>query len=289
MKILTPVVNNPIFIEIQYKLFKKYIKGGDFEFIVFNDARTYPDYTNNGDLSLKNKIYETCINLGIKCINIDNNYQEGILDNQGSIRTGITMNIMLNYQKQNPDKYLIVDSDMFLIDYMDINKYDKYKCAFVLQIRQNNYRYMWNGLVYMDSNLIKDDINLLDWGMLNFTDTGGKTNEWLEKQILIDNIYVPTDLELRYNKEINYNKKSLYYIKHLWSLSWNETELPENLKDKTDLINFLINDTRNIDNKFHCEIYDNIFLHYRSGSNWTGLGLNFHNDNSLKLKKLLVD
>lgn len=159
---------------------------------------------------------------------------------------------MLNYQKENPDKYLIVDSDMFLIDYMNINKYDKYKCAFVLQIRQNNYQYMWNGLVYMDSNLIKDDINLLDWGMLNFTDTGGKTNEWLEKQILNDNIYVPTDLELRYNKEINYNKKSLYYIKHLWSLTWNETELPENLKDKTDLINFLINDTRNKDNKFHC-------------------------------------
>ena len=71
MKIITCVVNNPIFIEIQYKLLKKYIKGGDFEFIVFNDAKGFPDYTNSGDATIKRQIQEMCNNLGVKCINID--------------------------------------------------------------------------------------------------------------------------------------------------------------------------------------------------------------------------
>ena len=95
-----------------------------------------------------------CNNLGVKCINIDNDYQQFNAKEAHSPRCAISMNIMLNYQKENPDKYLILDSDLFLISEMNINKYDGYKCAFVLQTRENNYRYMWNGLVYMDMNLI---------------------------------------------------------------------------------------------------------------------------------------
>jgi hypothetical protein len=290
MKVITCVVNNPIFIEIQYKLLKKYLKGGDFEFIVFNDAKEFPDYTNDGDVTIRKQIQEICKNLGIKCINLENNYQQEHSKNSNiaSTRTGIGMNVMLNYQKENPDKYLILDSDMFLIDYMDINKYDGYKCAFVLQSRENNYRYMWNGLVYMDMNLIKDDINDLDWGLTPFTDTGGKTRDWLERQFKNEDIYVPTGEELRYKKDINYNSKSLYFIKHLWSMSWNESEIPENLKEQKELISFMKNDIRNKNNNFYCEIYDNIFLHYRNGGNWVGEGLNFHNNHSSNLKKVLL-
>ncbi len=290
MKVITCVVNNPNFIEIQYKLLKKYLRGGDFEFIVFNDAKEFPDYTNDGDVTIRKQIQETCKNLGIKCINLENNYQQEHSKNSNiaSTRTGIGMNIMLNYQKENPDKYLILDSDMFLIDYMDVNKYDGYKCAFVLQSRENNYRYMWNGLVYMDMNLIKDDINDLDWGLTPFTDTGGKTRDWLERQFKNEDIYVPTGEELRYKKDINYNSKSLYFIKHLWSMSWNESEIPENLKEQKELISFMKNDMRNKNNNFYCEIYDNIFLHYRNGGNWVGEGLNFHNNHSSNLKKILL-
>ena len=55
MKIVTAVVNNVDFIEIQYHSLKKYFKG-DWEFIVFNDAKEFPDFTNGGDISIKNKI-----------------------------------------------------------------------------------------------------------------------------------------------------------------------------------------------------------------------------------------
>ena len=38
VKVVTAVVNNPVFIELQHHTLKKYFKGGDYEFIVFNDA-----------------------------------------------------------------------------------------------------------------------------------------------------------------------------------------------------------------------------------------------------------
>ena len=62
MKVLTAVVNNPIFIEIQYYTLKKYMKC-DYEFIVFNDAKGFPDFTNGGDVSVKNIIQKVCSSL----------------------------------------------------------------------------------------------------------------------------------------------------------------------------------------------------------------------------------
>ena len=69
MKVITCVVNNPIFIEIQYKTLKKYLKN-DYEYIVFNDAKPYPDLTNGDDANIRKEIEELCKKLDIKCINI---------------------------------------------------------------------------------------------------------------------------------------------------------------------------------------------------------------------------
>jgi hypothetical protein len=68
MKIITAVVNNIDFIIIQYHTLKKYFKG-NYEFIVFNDAKSYPDSTNFGYVSIKEKIELICTELNIKCIN----------------------------------------------------------------------------------------------------------------------------------------------------------------------------------------------------------------------------
>ena len=51
MKIVTSVVNNPTFIEIQYYTLQKYFKG-EYEFIVFNDAKDFPDFTNGNDITI---------------------------------------------------------------------------------------------------------------------------------------------------------------------------------------------------------------------------------------------
>ena len=123
MKIITAVVNNPTFIEIQYFTLKKYFKG-EYEYIVFNDAKDFPDFTNGNDITIKKQIEDMCAKLNITCINIPNNHHKRQLD--FGKRCADSMNYILQYQKNNPDKYLLLDSDMFLVDYFDINKYSNY-------------------------------------------------------------------------------------------------------------------------------------------------------------------
>jgi len=282
MKIITSVVNNPIFIEIQYYTLKKYFQG-EYEFIVFNDAKDFPDFTNYNDVTMKQQIQYICNKLNIKCINIPNKHH--IKKTNAALRCADSMNYILEYQKNNPDKYLLLDSDMFLIDHFDINKYSKFDCAIVLQSRnQHKINYFWNGIYYFDMTKMKN-IEFLNFNCCKDCDVGGMMQEWLKKQM--ENTPIPNTDDIRWtDKEFHTN--NIYFIKHLWSCSWDISEFPKNLEDNTKLIVFLKNDIRNVNNKFFCEIYDNVFLHYRAGGNWRKEGLDLHKLLSQKLKNTLL-
>ena len=270
MKIVTAVVNNPTFIEIQYNTLKKFFKG-DYEFIVFNDAKSFPDFTNGGNTTIKNSIEMLCNKLEITCINIPNEQHKN--NKKASIRTADSMTFILNYQKQNPDKYLLLDSDMFLIDYFDINKYSQYDCAIVLQSRNDfKINYFWNGIYYFDMTKMKN-LDLLNWSCCPGCDTGGMTQEWLQKQM--KDKPIPNTDEIRWKNKL-FHTNNIYFIKHLWSCSWDITELPTNIIETSPIIDFIKNDPRNSNNKFFCEIYDNVFLHYRAGGNWLNEGMDLH-------------
>lgn len=280
MKIITAVVNNTDFIEIQYFTLKKYFQG-NYEFIVFNDAKDFPDYSNGNDITIKDKIENLCNILNIKCINIPNSHHI----NHNTHRCTDSMNYILNYQKENPDIYLLLDSDMFLIDYFDINKYSGFDCAIVLQ-RTNNLKtnYFWNGIYYFDFTKLKD-IEMLNWSEGN-GDVGVMMQSWFEKQM--GEHYIPTCEELRWTNEIFHTDK-IYFIRHLWSCSWDSNDLPENIKKREKLVEYFKNDDRNQNNKFFCEIYDNVFLHYRAGGNWNMEGFDYHKKKSEVLKYIIFE
>jgi len=282
MKIVTSVVNNPIFIEIQYYTLKKYFQG-EYQFIVFNDAKDFNDFTNYNDITIKQQIQDVCNKLNVTCINIPNKHHEQ--NGDAALRCADSMNYILEYQKNNPDKYLLLDSDMFLIDYFDINKYSNYDCAIVLQSRnENKINYFWNGIYYFDLTKMKN-IELLNWNCCTNCDVGGMMQKWLAKQMV--NTPMPNTDEIRWlDKEFHTN--NIYFIKHLWSCTWDINEIPKNLETNRKLIEFLKNDIRNEKNKFFCEIYDNVFLHYRAGGNWRGEGLETHELLSQKLKNTLL-
>lgn len=283
MKIVTAVVNNPTFIEIQYHTLKKYFKG-DYEFIVFNDAKDFPDMTNGNDVTIKAKIETTCQNLGIECINIPNEHHATVLC--AAIRCADSMNYILQYQKDNPDKYLLLDSDMFLIDTFDIEKYSNYDCAIVLQSRnENNINYFWNGIYYFDMIKMKN-IELLNWNCCPGCDVGGMMQQWLQLQMNGSNM--PNTDEIR-RTDKKFHTETIYFIKHLCSCSWDKTELPTNLQERHNIIDFIKQDVRNKNDKFCCEIYDDVFLHYKAGGNWNGEGMELHNYLTNLLKKVLMD
>lgn len=280
MKIITAVVNNPIFIEIQYYTLQKYFQG-EYEFIVFNDAKDFPDFTNYNDITVKTEIQNICNELNITCINIPNEHHKYL---DMSSRHADTFNKhILQYQKDNPDVYLILDSDMFLVDYFDINKYLNYDCAIVLQSR-NNEGYLWPGLCYFDMKKIKN-FELINWSVCPGFDSGGMTRDWLKLQL--KNNTMPNTDDIRWTDK-EFHTDDIYFIKHLWSCSWDVSELPKKLNGNMPLLNFLKNDVRNVNGKFFCEIYDNVFLHYRAGGNWREEGLDLHKSLSRKLKFCLL-
>jgi len=99
---------------------------------------------------------------------------------------------------------------------------------------------------------------------------------------------IPITDDIRWTNK-NFNKDNIYYIKHLWSCTWNDREMPECVNKNPKLINFIKTDPRNQNGKFYCEIYDNKFLHYRAGGNWEKRNMSLHVSLALNLKQSLLD
>ena len=283
MKIVTAVVNNPEFIEIQYHTLKKYVKG-DYEFIVFNDAKPFSDYTNGGDLTLRQQIEDRCRMLQIKCISLQNDHHRE--KDNASERTADAMNTIKQFMIDHPDQYLAIDSDMFLINDFSIDRYNGYEAAIVLQSRTDpTYHYPWNGLYYFDMTTIKD-INMLRWERIpGYCDTGGQAYSWFLKQM--GERPIPHTNDIRWTNHTFHND-IFYFIKHLYSGTWDITETPDYIKERPILLDFLTKDVRNQNGKFFCELYDGVFLHYRAGGNWRQEGLHFHQAAARLLKEALL-
>lgn len=279
MKIITSVVNNPIFIQIQHQTLKKYFKG-DYEFIVFNDAKDFPDFTNGNDPTIKNQIEFMCLTLKIQCINIPNDHHKESLN--VATRCADSMNFILDYQKKNVDEYLLIDSDIFLMNHFDIEKYRKYDCAIVLQTRlENKIRYFWNGIYYFNMKKLTNT-ELMNWDTCDHCDVGGSMQEWLKKQCSD----FPSVETIRWENNI-FENKNVLFLRHLWSCSWNTSEIPNHCMQNLALIEFLKKDSRNQNGKFFCEIYDDVFLHYRAGGNWRQEGVNTHFEAAKQLRDIL--
>lgn len=266
MKVLATAVNNPIFIELQHALLQQYIPPDvPYEFIIFNDAKEFGDITNQGDLNMHLKIKAMCDSLKIQCIRIPNGHHQ----RQGapSLRCADSMNFILNYQRSNPpDEYIILDSDMFPIASIPIEKYRQYNCALLLQERFQQY-YFWHGILYFNTAKM-ENMELMNWNCMHGFDTGGMMVHWLKQQ----------------------SYDTIFQIKHLPSLQWSYDDIPPYMQhtryDK--LRQFLNADPRNSSNKYFCELYDNTYLHYRAGTNWRFEGIDFHNELAIQLKHSLL-
>jgi hypothetical protein len=231
MKVISYIEENTKFIETQYNSLKKYLKN-EFEYIIFYDDK-------NNDVEKK------CKELDIQYIKIPKMEEYSL-----------KMNFILKYQIANPDKYIIIKNDIFLMDYLDIEeKYKNYKIAFNLRtkIDEKISRSIWNGIIYIDMRKI-DDIYYLDWY---------KSEEWLIRQ-LKEHERLPSIYEIDFNRFDNYNTTDLYIIKSMKSYTWTIEELPKNLKENEILNEFLKTDKRNHGELIYSEVYDNIYIHLNS-------------------------
>lgn len=261
MKVIVTVVNNPNFIRLQYALLKIYMPC-EFEFIVFNDAKQFPDYTNFGDPQLRNQIITTCNELGITCINLENgHHQYGT--QKASSRHADSLRVVKKYMQSHPDSYLMIDSDMFPIRTIPIEKYAMYKSGAIVHQRDKGKEFMWPNLFYLDTRTMPN-FSKMNWDTMPGYDTGAMSHKWLALQ----------------------NHNQIFFIKHLYSLGWGREDI-SNANYKKELVDFLESDLRNMNDKYWCEIYDECFLHYRAGSNWNGEGKDVHHTMAKRIEVML--
>ncbi len=75
------------------------------------------------------------------------------------------------------------------------------------------------------------------------------------------------------------------HIHHQYSCGWN---LQTNTSQVHSLVlDFCAQDIKNQNGMFWCEIYDDVFLHLRAGSNWERLARNIHDTRTQQLETLL--
>ena len=239
--------------ELMYNSIKKFFKSEkEYEIIIFNDAKTWPDITNFEDVTMKQQIINMCKKLSIPCINIPNAHH--ISQPCASVRHSDSVNFITKFMLKYPDTYFMLDLDMFFVDYFDIKEFEKYYFCYINQsrnIRNTVINYPWPNFFYLNINEIPNK-HLIDWSIDTGLDTGGKCANWL------------TTLD----------KNRVLQIQNLCSLNWSEKDIPESIN--TNIKIFLDNDVRNQNGKYFSELYHKKILHYRGGSNWMNDSYKLH-------------
>lgn len=150
---------------------------------------------------------------------------------------------------------LVIDGDMFPIADIQaplVSESNIFRG--VLQIRKfftRTIKYFWSGYFWIHNSCPFHYLLNFQNGFQKTinTDVGGRTSYFLNALLFFDYPFS--------------------YAEHLSSGNWGNSEL-ESLSTSEPLKKFIQSDARNPSSKrFYTELYDNVFFHYRAGSNWT--------------------
>ncbi len=272
--IFTTAFNRPDFVELQCKLFAKFLED-DYEFHVVSDAQT---------VSTRNAIEFKCKELGINCINVPQaihdlpylpRYKgEGCNKNSPNVRHCTAAQWAWNtYFSRHEGPVLIIDSDMFLIRPLSIEKLLENKhFAGVLwgtedQITKEPFSYLWLALIFFNNQILPDRSSIsFNCGKIPETniicDSGGQTGLYLRR--------FKGELNIHY---LDWQQGHKFYCPYRYA--------PENLQNFSQISqNEICQDLRNrkftedeinlvLKKPYTIElIHGNHFLHYRAGINY---------------------
>lgn len=242
--IFTSVVNRPDFVPLQNKLFKKFLKN-QYRFHVVDDSV-------NDDIQKK---FEYICNYN----NIEY-YRKPPSNIRMNPAQACAHTVQWTYdnlivKNHSEDIVLFLDSDMFLIDDFDVEKYMEDAIIAGLPQIRGHVTYMWNGIMLFNMPRIKDkNIDFSD-GMVDgeMTDVGGNTYWYFKNTGIVmkktneDSPTYPThfnDIDLQkdaggYNMELHLDDKFLHYRAATnWHSNWKGSEDP--LEKKTIIFNNLM-------------------------------------------------
>ena len=242
--IFTSVVNRPDFVSLQDKLFKKFLKN-NYQFHVVDDTI---------DVKIEEQFRSIC-----ELNNIEY-YRKPISNVVMNPAQACAHTVQWTYnnlicKNHLQDIVLFLDSDMFLIDDFDIEKYMEDTIIAGLPQTRGHVTYMWNGIMLFNMPKILDKNIDFSEGMVDgeMTDVGGYTY-WYFKNTGIEmkktNQESPTypthfnDIDLQkdsggYNMELHLDDKFLHYRAATnWHTNWKGSQDP--LVKKTIVFNNLM-------------------------------------------------
>jgi hypothetical protein len=245
IQIFTSVVNRPDFVEIQDKLFKKFLKN-DYQFHVIDDSISF---------EVAEQFKNICEKRNLKYYKKPKN---NVNMNPAQACAAAIQWTYDNLIKENCKNNLVCffDSDMFLIDYFDVEEYLSDSIISGLLQSRGSINYMWNGIMFFNMpkiSQIDTEINFSDGyveGQL--TDVGGHTYYYFKKNNVImkdtgaqypthyNNIELQNDEVTKgYNFELHLDGKFLHYRAATnWHSNWRGSEDP--LEKKTKIFNKII-------------------------------------------------
>jgi hypothetical protein len=243
--IFTTVVNRPEFVEIQDKLFKKYLSN-DYEFHVVDDSIS---------LEIENQFKDICEKRNLKYYKKPENITPMNPAQACAAAVQWTYDNLININHKN-DLVCFFDSDMFLIDNFDVENYLSDAVIAGLPQVRGPITYMWNGIMFFNMpkiSKIDPYINFRDGSVEGYlTDVGGQTWRYFTKnniKMKETDVQYPThyeEIDLQndqvtkgYNFELHLDGKFLHYRAATnWHSNWKGSQDP--LIEKTKIFNKII-------------------------------------------------
>lgn len=288
--IITYSYNNPEFIEMQNRTFKKFIRD-DYEFVVFSDAPTEPGHK---------KIDEMCRKSNIKCIRVPQHIHEypyylpltmpQIYTNHkvpSNVRHVHAIQYSLDTLGFNHDDVVfLIDSDMFLIRPLSISTFmQDCDIAAIFRGGVNEHgvgvMFCWPAVTLLNMKRLPEKNTLnFNCGLLDgcIVDSGGYTNNYLKAhpQLILKHFSSLSSTDLfcsdRFFPQRDYSAMPISQKIEFWtSKGFNEKEM-KFLLQNPDTIEFIMNGS------------EPLLLHYRGGTNYEKIGESYH-----KNKKRLIN
>jgi hypothetical protein len=196
--IIYSTLTNNTFLELQYKSIKKYFQS-DFEYIIFDDSRDEKHLISYNKIQT-NDIKNTCEKMGIKYIRIPqklHHYRGKVLPEEWTrknndehpyhdhpvTRCALAVQYGFNHIINNyKDVFLfLIDSDMFFIDYFNINDYMKNYDLYGITQSNDFILYLWNALFICNLSKCKnlEEFNWEAGKVFKLDENNNKTNEGL--------------------------------------------------------------------------------------------------------------
>lgn len=224
MKIFSIHYNKPEYIEIQKLSIDKYVKF-QHEFIVLD---------NSIDINIKKEIVNITNSLGIKYYDCDNtSISVGSSSHQHALR--YLLNII-----SDGDSIMIIDHDIFPIDYIDEKYYENCDIVCLNHIK-GHVIYPWPGLIILNNIKNKSQMSFDPGNIDGFNcDTGGSMHYYIKN----NNLKIKEVAERHmYQNELLMSSMDNLFIHLISGSDWNKDY---DLQGKLNLIKEKLNYDKNI-------------------------------------------